>query len=84
MRPGSRQATTVCVHILVDMEKQSDNELRFPSGMESLVCGAGLHPFVSMVCKRRAGVNLNRYAGFGSHTPHGTAITSLVRRNKFS
>ena len=41
--PGSRQGTTVCVHICVDMEQQSDHKLRTPSGMEYLACGAGSH-----------------------------------------
>ena len=50
--PGSRQGTTVCVHTSMDMEQQSDHKLITPSGMGLLVCGAGSHPLVTLVCKR--------------------------------
>ena len=42
--PGLRQGTTVCVHMRMDMEQQSDHKLITPSGMGLLVCGAGSHP----------------------------------------
>ena len=54
----------------MNMEQQSDHELITPSGMGLLVCGAGSHPsyhlgVVRRMCQR--GVNLNQYAGPGSH-----------------
>ena len=64
--PGLRQGTTVCVHMRMDMEQQSDHKLMTPSGTGLLVCGILLSPW----CGKKdvpKGVNLNRYAGPGSH-----------------
>ena len=68
--PGLRQGTTVCVHTSMDMEQRSDRKLITPSGMGLLVCGAGSHPSYHLGVVRRnvpTGVNLNQYAGPGSH-----------------
>ena len=51
-RPGLRQGTTVCVLTSMDVEQLSDRKLMTPSGMGLLVCGAGSHPLVTLVCKR--------------------------------
>ena len=68
--PGLRQGTTVFVHTNMDVEQLSDHKLMTPSGMGLLVCGAGSHPSCHLgvqegMCQQ--GVNLNQYAGPGSH-----------------
>ena len=67
----SRQGMTVCVHTSVDMEQQlSDRKLITPSGMGLFVCGAGSHLSCHLGGARGnvpTGVNLNQYAGTGSH-----------------
>ena len=52
------------------MEQQSDHKLITPSGMGLLVCGAGSRPSDHLGVVRGnvpTGVNLNQYAGPGSH-----------------
>ena len=52
LKGNARAGTTVCVCISMDMEQQPDHKPVTPSGMGSLVCGAGSHPLVALVCKR--------------------------------
>ena len=76
-----RQGTTVCVQISMDVEQQSDHKLITPSGMGSVVCGAGSHPSchhgVQWECVVPTGVNLNRYSGSGSCIPWHSDNESL-------
>ena len=68
--PGLRQGTTVCVHASMDVVHLSDHKLKTPSGLGLLVCGAGSHSSCHLGVVRGnvpAGVNLNQYAGPGSH-----------------
>ena len=65
-RPGSRQGTTVYVHMRMDVEQQSDHKLITPSGKELLVCGCRVAPLLSPWCAREevpTEVNLNPFAG---------------------
>ena len=71
--PGSRQGTIACVRTLMDVEQQSDHKQMTPSGIELLVCGAGSHPLVSTVCKRRGANGSEPVRRF---TSLGTATTS--------
>ena len=50
--PGSRQGTTVCVHMRMDMEQQSDHKPMTPSWMGSEFVGQGRTILVALVCKR--------------------------------
>ena len=51
-QPGSRQGTTVCVHMRVGMEQLSDQKTMTPSGTGLLGCGARSHLLVALVFKR--------------------------------